>query len=144
MLVPAFFMLNVYDKAIGSNSTSTLVVLSVIAFLMFIGLFAMQVLRSKVLIIIGNKIDRIIAPLLYEATLDNALKVGANNATIQPISDFSSLRQFVFWQWCYYSVRCSMVACLYCRDVSIPPDPRLVGSDLSCVNDLIGSCKSKR
>lgn len=95
MLVPAFFMLNVYDKAIGSNSTSTLVVLSVIAFLMFIGLFAMQVLRSKVLIIIGNKIDRIIAPLVYEATLHNALKVGATNATIQPISDFSSLRQFV-------------------------------------------------
>lgn len=95
MLVPAFFMLNVYDKAIGSNSTSTLTVLSVITFFMFIGLFAMQALRSKVLIIIGNKIDQIISPLVYEATVQSALKVGANNATAQPISDFSSLRQFV-------------------------------------------------
>ena len=33
MLVPAFFMLNVYDKAIGANSLSTLAVLSLTPYL---------------------------------------------------------------------------------------------------------------
>ncbi len=95
MLVPAFFMLNVYDKAIGSNSVSTLMALSFIAVLMFGGLFAMEALRSKVLVTVSNKIDQIITPLVYEATLQNALRVGAHNASAQPINDFFSLRQFV-------------------------------------------------
>jgi ATP-binding cassette subfamily C protein EexD len=95
MLVPAFFMLNVYDKAIGSNSLSTLAVLSFIAILMFLGLGAMEVVRSRVLIAIGRKIDQIIGPLVYRATFQNALKVGAANATTQPLRDFNSLRQFV-------------------------------------------------
>ncbi|MDA0892094.1 MAG: type I secretion system permease/ATPase [Proteobacteria bacterium] len=95
MLVPAFFMLNVYDKAIGSNSVSTLLALSLIAVLMFGGLFAMEALRSRVLVAVSNKIDQIITPLVYEATLQNALRVGAHNASAQPISDFFSLRQFV-------------------------------------------------
>ena len=95
MLVPAFFMLNVYDKAIGSNSTSTLMMLSIIALLMFVGLAAMEVLRSRVLVAVGNRIDHMIAPLVYEATFQNALRIGANNASTQPLSDFFSLRQFV-------------------------------------------------
>ena len=95
MLVPAFYMLSVYDKAIGSNSLSTLGVLTLIAALMFLGLAAMEVLRSRMLLAIGKKIDRSIWPLVYEATCQNALRLGAANASTQPFSDFFSLRQFV-------------------------------------------------
>ncbi len=95
MLVPAFFMLNVYDKAIGSNSPSTLGVLSFIAILMFLGLGAMEVVRSRVLIAIGKRIDQVIRPLVYQSTFQNALKVGAANSSTQPLRDFNSLRQFV-------------------------------------------------
>lgn len=95
MLVPAFYMLTVYDKAIGSNSLPTLWVLSAITFLMFCGLAAMEIIRSRLLVAVGNKIDQQIAPLVYEATLQNALRVGANNAGVQPINDFFGLRQFV-------------------------------------------------
>ncbi|MEL0097884.1 MAG: hypothetical protein VW875_18765, partial [Planctomycetaceae bacterium] len=35
-LVPAFFMLNVFDKAVGSSSLPTLAALAVFAFVMFI------------------------------------------------------------------------------------------------------------
>lgn len=95
MLVPAFFMLNVYDKAIAYNSLSTLAVLSVITVFMFIGLAAMEALRSRLLVAVGNKIDHSLAPLVYEATFQNALRVGANNAGTQPLNDFFNLRQFV-------------------------------------------------
>ena len=95
MLVPAFFMLNVYDKAIGSNSLSTLVVLSVLAFLMFFGLGAMEVLRSRVLVAVSRHIDKLLGPLVHEATFQSALRLGSSNASIQPLRDFNSLRQFL-------------------------------------------------
>ena len=47
------------------------------------------------LTLFGRKIDQIIGPLVYRATFQNALKVGAANATTQPLRDFNSLRQFV-------------------------------------------------
>ena len=95
MLVPAFFMLNVYDKAIGSNSLSTLLVLSIITMLMFLGLGAMEVVRSRMLVAIGRKIDKLIAPLVYEATFHNALRAGSTNPSNNPLADFTALRQFV-------------------------------------------------
>ena len=95
MLVPAFFMLSVYDKAIGASSLSTLAVLSVITLLMFFGLAAMEVLRSRMLIAIGRKIDKLVGPLVYEATFQNALKTGTTGATTLPLNDFMGLRQFV-------------------------------------------------
>jgi ATP-binding cassette, subfamily C, bacterial EexD len=95
MLVPAFFMLNVYDKAIGSNSVSTLAVLSLITLFMFFGLAAMEVVRSRMLVAIGRKIDKVVGPMIYEATFQNALRAGSTNASTQPLTDFSALRQFV-------------------------------------------------
>jgi ATP-binding cassette, subfamily C, bacterial EexD len=95
MLVPAFFMLNVYDKAIGSNSLPTLAVLSLITLFMFLGLAAMEVVRSRMLVAIGRKMDKLVGPLVYEATFQNALRAGSTNANTQPLNDFAALRQFV-------------------------------------------------
>ena len=95
MLVPAFFMLNVYDKALGSNSLSTLAVLSIITAVMFIGLGTMEALRSRVLVAVGKKIDLVLGPVVYEATFQQALRQGVAHAGAQPIADFTSLRQFV-------------------------------------------------
>ena len=95
MLVPAFFMLNVYDKAIGANSLSTLGVLSLITLFMFLGLASMEIMRSRMLVAIGRKIDRVVGPLVYEATFQNALRAGATNPGTQPLTDFAALRQFV-------------------------------------------------
>ena len=95
MLVPAFYMLNVYDKAIGANSLSTLAVLSLITLFMFAGLATMEVLRSRMLVAIGRKIDKLIGPLVHQAMFQNALKVGARAANTQSLTDFTGLRQFL-------------------------------------------------
>jgi ATP-binding cassette subfamily C protein EexD len=95
MLVPAFYMLNVYDKAIGANSISTLVVLSGITLLMFLGMASMEVLRSRMLVAISRKIEKLVGPLVYQATFQNALKVGGEGVANQPLTDFMGLRQFV-------------------------------------------------
>ena len=84
MLVPAFFMLNVYDKALGSNSLSTLAVLSVLTAVMFLGLAAMEAMRSRILVAIGVKIDRLLGDLVYYSNFQGALKIGSVRADAWP------------------------------------------------------------
>ena len=94
MLVPAFYMLSVYDKAIASHSTSTLAVLSIITLLMFLALAAVEVIRTKLLLVAGARVDASVTPLIYEATFQYARRMGSHNATVEPLNDFTNLRQF--------------------------------------------------
>lgn len=95
MLVPAFFMLNVYDKAVGNNSLATLWVLSSITAFLFLMLFFMEAVRSRVLVLVSSRLDNMLAPLLYDLTFNNAVLVGGRRASNQPLVDLNGLRQFV-------------------------------------------------
>lgn len=95
MLVPAFFMLNVYDKAVANNSVSTLVALSVITFFMFLTLGCMEVVRSKILVAISVRLDRVLGDGLYQRVFKNAVKTGSNGGSMLPIQDLSSIRQLL-------------------------------------------------
>lgn len=69
-LTGAFYMLQVYDRALTSGSIPTLVAISVLA----IGLYAFQglfdVLRSQILVRIGARLDRRIAPIAHQVAVD--------------------------------------------------------------------------
>ena len=95
MLVPAFFMLNVYDKAVGNNSLSTLWMLSLITGFLFVILGSMEVFRSRVLVAVSSRVDQLLAPILYKLTFDNAVYVGSDRASIQALADLNGLRQFI-------------------------------------------------
>lgn len=95
MLVPAFYMLNIYDKAVGHNSISTLIMLSIVALFMFVVLGIMEVVRSKVLVAISTRIDKAISPRLYDITFESAVVSGASRPSAQPITDLNGLRQFL-------------------------------------------------
>lgn len=95
MLIPAFYMLNVYDKALGNNSTSTLAALSLIAGVLFVLLGVLEALRSRVLIAIGEKIARSLSPIVYEITFLAAVHAGPAHATPRPLLDLQSMRQFL-------------------------------------------------
>ncbi len=95
MLVPAFFMLNVYDKAVGHNSMPTLWVLSGLTLFMFLVLGFMERVRSYLLVAVSSKLDEIISPSLFQAVFDDAALKGPKGVSIQPLSDLASLRQFL-------------------------------------------------
>ena len=95
MLVPAFFMLNVYDKAVGNNSLSTLWMLSLITGFLFVILGSMEAFRSRVLVAVSSRVDQLLAPILYRLTFDNAVYVGSDRASIQALADLNGLRQFI-------------------------------------------------
>jgi ATP-binding cassette subfamily C protein EexD len=95
MLVPAFYMLNVYDKAVGNNSLSTLAALSVITAVLFIALGSMEALRTRLLTAASVKLDHLLGPDTYERTFHNAVNVGSNRANTRPLQDLTALRQFL-------------------------------------------------
>ncbi len=95
MLTPAFFMLNIYDKAVANNSLSTLWVLSFFAIFLFVILGVMEVLRSRVLVAVSSRIDRLLGAELYEITFETSARSGSHLLGIQPLSDLSSLRHFL-------------------------------------------------
>lgn len=69
-LTGSFYMMQVYDRVLTSQSLPTLIALSLLA----LGLFAFQgildVLRSQILVRLGANIDRALAPLAHRVTID--------------------------------------------------------------------------
>ncbi len=95
MLTPAFFMLNVYDKAVGSNSMDTLWVLTALTVFLFLILAAMDALRALVLVKVSGRIDQVLASPVYLKSFQTAATGGSQAATVQALSDLTALRQFI-------------------------------------------------
>lgn len=69
-LTGSFYMLQIYDRALSSGSIPTLVAISVLA----IGLYFFQgifdVIRSQILVRLGARLDRKIAPMAHQIAID--------------------------------------------------------------------------
>jgi CRISPR type I-E-associated protein CasB/Cse2 len=69
-LTGAFYMLQIYDRALSSGSIPTLVAISALA----IGLYCFQglfdILRSQILVRVGARLDRKVAPMAHEVAVD--------------------------------------------------------------------------
>ena len=95
MLVPAFYMLNVYDKAVGHNSIQTLAMLSLLTLLLFMAMGALEIARTQVLVHIATKLHDILSPPLHRVSFENAVLVGPDNASPQPLLDLNGFRTFL-------------------------------------------------
>src|ERR1700754_3379514 len=69
-LTGSFYMLQIYDRALTGGSIPTLIALSVLAIglYLFQGLF--DVIRSQVLVRVGARLDKKIAPLAHRVAID--------------------------------------------------------------------------
>ncbi|MBU2357669.1 MAG: type I secretion system permease/ATPase [Alphaproteobacteria bacterium] len=69
-LTGSIYMLQIYDRALGSGSIPTLLTLSALAIglYLFQGLF--DILRSQLLVRVGARLDRQIAPLAHRVVVD--------------------------------------------------------------------------
>ncbi|HEV7307042.1 type I secretion system permease/ATPase [Ensifer sp.] len=69
-LTGAFYMMQIYDRALTSGSISTLVALSVLAvgLYLFQGLF--DVIRSQILVRLGARLDAELAPLAHKVVIE--------------------------------------------------------------------------
>jgi ATP-binding cassette subfamily C protein len=69
-LTGSFYMLQIYDRALTSGSIPTLLALSVLAagLYLFQGMF--DVIRSQILVRVGAKLDRLLAPIAHRVSVD--------------------------------------------------------------------------
>ena len=95
MLVPPFYMLQVYGRVVTSGSIPTLVMLTIIMSVLMITMGLLEWTRSRIMVRISAKIDELLSPDVYNASFKRALASGGMDASAQPLSDLNGLRQFM-------------------------------------------------
>ena len=69
-LTGSIYMMQIYDRALTSGSVQTLLVLSVLAIGLYIFQGAFDIIRSQVLVRIGARLDKQVAPLAHRVAID--------------------------------------------------------------------------
>lgn len=94
MLVPPMYMLQVYDRVITTQSADTLLMLTLVVIFLFMIMGGLELVRSRILVRVGNRLDTTINERLYSAMFRRSL-VAQGGSSAQPLSDLTSLRQFL-------------------------------------------------
>ena len=87
-------MMQVYDRVLGSNSMSTLLMLTLLAVVLFITLGLLEWIRSQILVRVSARFDLLLNERLYRVLFRQAL-VSGGKSSAQPLNDLLSLRQFL-------------------------------------------------
>lgn len=94
MLVPTLYMLQLYDRVLASRSQETLLMLTLIMIVMFAVMGTLELVRSRILIRVGNAIDSQMSTRLFDAMFALANRY-PGKATAQPLGDLTQIRQFL-------------------------------------------------
>lgn len=94
MLVPPLYMLQVYDRVIASRSLDTLLMLTLVVAFLFAVMGGLELVRSRILVRVGNRLDTLVSGPLYRAMFRRSVASGGQQGA-QPLNDLASLRQFL-------------------------------------------------
>ncbi|MBS3667243.1 type I secretion system permease/ATPase [Vreelandella boliviensis] len=94
MLVPPMYMLQVYDRVLTTQSLDTLIMLTLVVVFLFMVMGGLELVRSRMLVRIGNRLDTNINQRLYGAMFRRSL-MAQGSQSAQPLNDLTSLRQFL-------------------------------------------------
>jgi ATP-binding cassette subfamily C protein EexD len=93
-LVPAIYMLQVYDRVLTSGSEATLLMLTLIVLFLLATLGALEWVRTQILVRVSQRIDALLADRLFDLSFRQALASGGVQSGAQPLQDLTGLRQF--------------------------------------------------
>lgn len=94
MLVPPMYMLQVYDRVLTTQSEETLLMLTLVVVFLFMVMGGLELVRSRMLVRVGNRLDTNINSRLYSAMFRRSV-VAQGQQSAQPLNDLTSLRQFL-------------------------------------------------
>lgn len=94
MLVPAIYMLQLYDRVLASRSQETLFMLTGIVVVLFITMALLEIARSKVLVKISNKLDNLLSERIFNSLFDLANKM-PGKASSMTLTDLTTVKQFM-------------------------------------------------
>lgn len=95
MLVPTFYMLQVYGRVVTSGSISTLVMLTIIMSVLVITMGSLEWIRSRIMVRVSTKLDVLLSRDVYKASFKRSLESGGMDASAQSLNDLTGLRQFL-------------------------------------------------
>jgi ATP-binding cassette subfamily C protein EexD len=93
-LVPAIYMLQVYDRVLTSGSEATLLMLTLIVLFLLATLGALEWVRTQIMVRVSQRIDALLGDRLFDLSFRQALVSGGTQAGAQPLQDLQGLRQF--------------------------------------------------
>ncbi len=94
MLMPTIYMLQMYDRVLGSRNETTLYMITLITLCMYLLLAGLEWTRSRVLIRVGAQMDEDLHARVFNAAFANNLNSSGANAG-QALADLTRFRQFV-------------------------------------------------
>ncbi len=94
-LTGAFYMLQIYDRALTSGSVPTLIALSVLAIGLYLFQGVLDVIRSQILVRLGAKLDHQLSPVAYKVTIDMPRYGFSSAEAIERSRDVDTLRGFM-------------------------------------------------
>lgn len=95
MLVPAIYMLAIYDRVLMSGSESTLMMLSMITVFLFLVLGGLEWIRTRVLVATSARLDEQLGDRVFDAIFAQSLSSSGAVSTAQPLNDLVQIRQFL-------------------------------------------------
>ena len=94
MLVSPLYMMQVYDRVLHSRSEATLLMLTLITVGLLGVMALLEVIRSKILVRVGGRMDQLLSERILSAQFQASLhRIGANPG--QASRDFDTVRQFL-------------------------------------------------
>ncbi|MCA1492219.1 type I secretion system permease/ATPase [Ensifer sp. NBAIM29] len=98
MLTGPLFMMQVYDRVLASRSVPTLVALSILAIGLYLFLGLLEVIRSRILTQIGQRLEEQLGGPTFDTVLKLPLRMSKKEAIAQPLRDLDQVRQFMSGQ----------------------------------------------
>ncbi|POF39876.1 type I secretion system permease/ATPase [Pseudomonas laurylsulfativorans] len=95
MLVPTFYMLQVYGRVVTGGSLTTLAMLTIILTFLLVTMGLLEWVRSRIMVRVSTRLDVLLGRDVYRASFKRALDSGGQDASAQSLSDLTGLRQFM-------------------------------------------------
>jgi ATP-binding cassette subfamily C protein EexD len=95
MIVPSIYMLQIYDRVVPTGNKSTLLMLTLILFVMFLTMSIMEWVRSQILIRVSARLEILLNQRVFAAAYKQSLYSGNQRGNTQPFDDLTALRQFL-------------------------------------------------
>jgi PrtD family type I secretion system ABC transporter len=94
-LTGSFYMLQIYDRALTSGSVPTLMALSVLVIGLYLFQGVFDVIRSQLLVRIGARFDRILAPIAHRVSVDMPRFGFSTGEALERGRDVDTIRGFM-------------------------------------------------
>ena len=91
-LASPIFLLQIYNRVIPSGSIPTLIALSFALLIALVTMVVLDAIRARVLVRAAARLNRILAPRLFQAVVDSTLSKASTLRNAQPIRDLDTFR----------------------------------------------------